>query len=242
MSSKTQKIVRLFNQAKNLAQELLFPTQCLSCHRRSEVICYQCAKKISLFKFPVCPVCRKKLALSENFEIIPCPTANHSYPINFLFAATAYENSIIEKAIKAFKYKKAEIASETLAKLIFESARQIDFKKFCLVPVPLHPAKLRQRGFNQSMLLAQQLALKSNAQIAPVLAKVKTTPPQAELKMQQRLENQLNAFKCTDASLIKGKDILLIDDVATTGATLKECALVLKKNGAKKIGAAVVAG
>jgi len=109
---------------------------------------------------------------------------------------------------------------------------EIDF----VVPVPLHPVKLRERQFNQSEVLAAYLAKKLNKKIVKDrLKRIKYTMPQTELKREQRLKNVNGAFRAKRDSNFEDKTILLVDDVLTTGATLNECAKALKDAGAKRV-------
>ena len=112
-----------------------------------------------------------------------------------------------------------------------------------VVPVPLHPRRLRWRGFNQSELLAESLAEHFLLQTdALTLNRVRQTMPQADIQeREQRLDNVSDVFSCAHPENVRGRSILLIDDVCTTGATLNECARVLKENGAKRVVALVVA-
>ena len=103
-----------------------------------------------------------------------------------------------------------------------------------VVPVPLHPKKQRARGYNQSLLLAQHFCKQTGLALGPDWVKRhKDTLPQAQLNRRERLENMSGAFVALP--LVKGKRILLIDDVATTGATLEGCAVALKQAGAKQV-------
>ncbi len=119
----------------------------------------------------------------------------------------------------------------------------------CIIPVPLHPRRLRWRGFNQSLLLAEHIAEELTPllkiEVLDILSRARFNQPQMKIKnYQERLQNVKDIFTFrpdTDPSLIKNKSILLVDDIATTGATLEECAKVLKSAGAKKVFAAVVA-
>lgn len=105
-----------------------------------------------------------------------------------------------------------------------------------IVPVPLHPKKLRERQFNQSEVLASYLAKRLDKKIVKDKVKrIKYTMPQTELKRDERIKNVDGAFLAKDGPDLEGKIILLIDDVFTTGATLHECAKALKNAGAKKV-------
>ena len=110
-----------------------------------------------------------------------------------------------------------------------------------LVPVPLHPARYRERGYNQAMLLASVISEKSGLRVWEVLERSKKTRPQFDLDFKKRSENVRGAFRLVPGAQVRGKHLLLIDDVATTGSTLEECARVFKASGASGVKALVLA-
>ena len=108
-----------------------------------------------------------------------------------------------------------------------------------IVPVPLHPKRLKQRGFNQALLLARAFPEVPLGREAVV--RVRHTVPQVELKPKERRDNVKGAFAVPDPALVKGKNVLLLDDVYTTGATVRECAKVLRRAGARRVDVLTVA-
>lgn len=228
-----------FIEIKKYFLDLLFPIQCIGCKKEGELLCKTCTQSIEQYPFPFCPICQRKLSGAETE--LQCENKNHSIPLSFVLAPTTYKNSLIKTAIGTYKYKKAKILNEPLANIILKTLNIYQWKNFCVTAVPLHPRTLRQRGFNQSELLAQKISSALCIPYIPLLKKVKHTKEQVELSSRERVENLKHAFTCENTEHIKGKYILLVDDVITTGTTLKECAKVLKENGAKKIGAVVVA-
>ena len=110
-----------------------------------------------------------------------------------------------------------------------------------VVPVPLHPARLRERGFNQAELLAKILAQKINIPLGCALERIRYTTTQTALDRSERMENSHNAFRLRKNTDVRGLRVLLIDDVLTTGSTLSECARVLKRAGANSVHAATAA-
>ena len=167
-----------------------------------------------------------------------------------LIAAVSYEDPTVKKLVHNFKYRFIGDISLLFAKLICSSLIRNDFPlPDFIVPVPLHPKRLRWRGFNQSLLLAEHiskdLAPLMEIEVLDILERQKYNQPQMQVKnYKERLKNVQNIFALkpdANPDLIKNKNILLIDDIATTGATLEECAKVLKDAGAKKVFAAVVA-
>lgn len=139
----------------------------------------------------------------------------------------SYQNKLLKKAINIYKYKFVKDLAKPLSKLIL---RKINFDYDYIVPVPLHAKRLRWRGFNQAELLAQQINHKKTKNF---LIKTQKTKPQAELTEKQRKQNIKNSFKCL--ANLTNKRILLIDDVETTGSTLRECKKALLQAGVKKV-------
>ena len=109
------------------------------------------------------------------------------------------------------------------------------FEADLLVPVPIHKSRLRERGFNQALLLARDLGRMAAVPHAEILARKLKTKSQTSLGRKDRLENIKDAFICIDKRAVKGKAIILIDDVCTTTATLEECARTLRKAGAREV-------
>ena len=108
--------------------------------------------------------------------------------------------------------------------------------------MPLHPKRKKIRGFNQAKIIAEELARLKGIELEEgVLKKVKNIPPQTLIEMDEREKNVSGAFRVVDEDKIKGKTIILVDDVYTTGSTVKECSAVLRKAGAEEIRAITVA-
>lgn len=167
------------------------------------------------------------------------------------------KDGLVKKAVHVFKYRFVKDLSKPLAELMVEQLknRQIIKKKKpipfgpdiendkIIIPVPLHPKRLRWRGFNQAELLAKNIADYFELPLENyILIRKRNNIPQVEIKdRRERMENIKDAFGCVNTELIKGKTIILIDDVCTTSATLSECAKVLKKSGAQEVWGVVVA-
>jgi ComF family protein len=110
-----------------------------------------------------------------------------------------------------------------------------------IVPVPLHPARERERGFNQAALLARSLAVRTGLPVKPVLERIRYTTTQTAFDRAERMENLHNAFRLRRRQDVQGLRVLLVDDVLTTGSTLSECARVLKQARASSVYAATAA-
>jgi ComF family protein len=126
----------------------------------------------------------------------------------------------------------------------FKLLNKGDFGNSLWIPVPLHKKKLRWRGFNQSAEIARELSFTLGGQLhEDALEKIKETPDQVTLQQDERKENLLGAFQLKNPAFVRGKKILLVDDVFTTGATMEECAKVLKQAGAREVwGVAIARG
>ena len=178
-----------------------------------------------------------------------------------LYFAVSYKNNLIRTLIHQFKYEPyIKELSGTLALLIITHfnliQKEFSPEKHILIPVPLAKNKLKKRGFNQSEEIGKELsknllpALPTGQAggrqgkiplVSDCLIKEKETPPQMELPKEERIKNIKGAFRVKNAEKIKGEKILLIDDVYTTGATMEECAKILKRAGALEVWGVVVA-
>lgn len=225
----------------------LFPINCLSCEKENFWLCQRCAERIKLREFQVCPLCECQITPAG----ILCPLCRSKKEsfLDSLIAATSYEIPAVKQLIHIFKYRFVADASKYLALLMQKAAIRNDLLlPDTIAPIPLHPRRHRWRGYNQSELLAQELAenlaIPLKIPVLDILERKKFNLPQMEIKnYRARLENVRNIFtlKNESAAKIKNKKVLLVDDIATTGATLQECAKVLKAHGAKKVMAIVVA-
>ena len=219
--------------------DLLFPRKCLNCGREGSYFCGQCLNFLSLDNQRICPVCEKPGVGGHTH--INCLKKNS---LDGLTSVFAYKG-LIKKAIIKLKYKFiSDIANDLVEVFISSCGEDITFSNYCqkeepiLVPIPLHPSRLRWRGFNQSELLGKMIVKNLGVQFAPdLLVRVKNTKPQMKLSEKQRHENILGAFSVNPNSqfAICNLKILLFDDVWTSGATIKEATKILKKAGAKKV-------
>jgi ComF family protein len=145
-------------------------------------------------------------------------------------------------ALRRFKYGSRPDLARPLAELARGAARQAGLRAELVVPVPLHPVRLGERRFNQATLLARRLARELGGRLAPLaLARTRPTAPQAGLDRAARRRNVAGAFVAREPARIRGRSVVLVDDVATTGATLADCARALRQAGARQVIALVVA-
>jgi ComF family protein len=163
-----------------------------------------------------------------------------------VWSATDYRDRNIKKLIYALKYKNARPVAQTLGKLLAErlSSEKETYSEAIIVPVPLHPSKKRQRGYNQSELIAISLGKILNIPVAlNILRRIKKGKPQISIEnYSKRLDNIRGAFAPgRENGTTEGKTIILVDDVLTSGATMREAIKELRKMKPKRIISAVVA-
>jgi ComF family protein len=256
-----------------IAKDAVFPTRCCGCgrlyHRQrpvkapaeqlkgvdeefpvtlDEYLCDRCVHLIEPIRSPFCTHCGRPFDSPEGVNHI-CGRCQED-PFHFSIARSAgvYSHGLKE-LICQYKYKfRAELAI-SLSRLLWQTLcqhwdpEQID----CIIPVPLHSRRMRERGFNQAELLIRQWPGLAWAQGIPfyksklavrALIRCRYTPPQTGLDRNQRAANLRHAFELTDPAAVQGRRVLLVDDVLTTGATANTCARVLK--GAKAVSVSVL--
>ncbi len=199
--------------------------------------CRDCWGKIKAIGVSRCPVCsypfRSDAALSHSPAHI-CGDCRLDPPhFTKAFTPYRYEGALI-KAVQLFKYEAQVALAKPLAALLI--GELADLKIDVVTGIPLHPKKLRSRSFNQSILLAKKLSLHFSWPLSvDILCRTRETSPQVELSKKARQKNVQGVFAVREKKRVRGKCVLLIDDVYTTGATLKAGAKVLKKAGAKEV-------
>lgn len=226
--------------------DTLFPISCLGCGAPDEYLCTICLETFPRRLRQRCPTCLK--ATTPRGEA--CFACGGKNSLDGLFAASHYRDPLVSTSIHTYKYRFIPSLATPLGIWLGERIAEIDLPLPDLyIPVPLHPRRLRFRGFNQSALLADMLAeTLTPGSVLPVLKdcllRARYTRPQMKThSREERCGNLKNAFALAqgrDAS-VRGKTIWLIDDVATTGTTLEECARVLKDAGAKSVFGIVLA-
>ncbi|MGB9743592.1 MAG: ComF family protein [Minisyncoccales bacterium] len=219
----------MLSKIKNFLLDLLFPKFCLNCRQEGIYLCPDC---------------------EELLEITGFHRGQRVSFLTDLFFAVNYQNPLAKNLIQNFKYEPfIKELGQTISSLIIKHFQLMDnlpafhpkinvnnLANFVLVPVPLHRSRLKWRGFNQAEEICKNLApFFKLPVINNCLIRIKKTYPQIELTGLARKENINNAFFIKNKELIKNKNIILVDDVYTTGATMIECSRILKQSGAKKI-------
>ena len=215
---------------------MLFPPRCVGCRETGVLLCAKCREKCELINPPLCPRCGRP---RPNGRL--CPLCQRD-PLRIDGVRSAvYFDGTLREAIHGFKYSNLQDLAIPLGKLMSDYWEKSPIPAEIIVPVPLHPDRLRERGYNQATLLTRELGKSIGLPIAEnSLVRVRATLPQVELGAQERKENVRDAFRCSNAEL-KEKRILLIDDVCTTGATLEACSIALRQVGARSVWAFTLA-
>jgi ComF family protein len=206
--------------------DLVLPPRCGGCRAIGSWLCERCRSRIRRLEEPMCRRCGAEIESARK----DCGCGSRLKSVARLRSATAYEGPI-EVAIQRFKYQGWRRLAEPLATLMAERLMVEGLAATWAVAVPLHPGRLRQRGFNQAELLAGELRRRLRLDAPPgTLVRTRHTPPQVGHDRRWRLENVRDAFAWRGAGLA-GRSILVVDDVATTGATLEACASALRSAG-----------
>jgi ComF family protein len=224
--------------------DLLYPPRCLICGAfDDDSICNSCLAGFHRLASPLCTICGEPFSGGIQEDHV-CEQCLRKRPFFERVAAPySYDGQIMD-AIHRFKYEGKAHMAKGLGPLLatFGKERLSAARNPLIIPVPLHPKRLRQRGYNQSLLLARHLAAALSASLDFLsLRRIRDTQVQTGLGRDQRRKNVRRAFEVVDRKAVKGRTILLVDDVATTGSTLNECARVLRKAGCDKVHCLVLA-
>lgn len=222
-------------------RDVIFPESCICCGaglKRNNGIsfCQICLQHVSLIQEPFCTTCGKPFDRSAGESHLCSFCLKKRWFFTRARAVVCYQGPVAA-AVKTFKYKGRMYGLETFAALtrqfyMYHPQPEPDM----ILPVPLHPRRLRKRGFNQSLVLCRKLFSKSKTKINPlVLKRPHWTRPQTGLNGAERRRNVRNAFRVKNPEQITNKRILLVDDVFTTGSTVNECARILLKSKADEV-------
>jgi len=208
-------------------------------------ICPGCNKKLSVEEKPVCDECLSSILIADEDRL------QNEFDKNFgstkvikgFYAKYVFEtDKTLQQIIHGLKYKKQFKLGVFLGELLAEGIKMKDWQPDLIIPIPIHHLKKAERGYNQSDYLAKGLSKSLNTPFSVnSIKRTKYTESQTKLKMKERALNVSNAFKVRNAEKVKGKNILIVDDVCTTGATLLECGIALYKTGASSVYACSVA-
>ena len=216
--------------------DILFPPVCPVCEEDTGLpLCRGCDAGFSshLIKGPMCVVCGVPFASKVGDDRTCGKCLMKTPPFKLARSVYVYEGVVLE-SIHRFKYSGKVILAGPLGHLLAGAARGLPARPDVVVPVPLHPGRLRSRGFNQSLLLARRVSGLIGVRLDYLsLKRTRPTRPQVNLNSRERRENVKGAFEVKKPDAFKGKKVLLVDDVLTTGSTVRECARVAKGSGAE---------
>ena len=241
------------NSIKEYILDLLFPKKCVNCQKEGTWLCRHCLNKIVMVKAPSCPNCNRLTSMGQF-----CPRCRIKTSLTGVITAAHYEEGPLKEAIHNFKYNGVRDLVTDLADILamrledgFPNGRLV------LVPVPLHPKRQGERGFNQAQELAKKVAEYFDIEIVNCLKRIRETDPQVKKTGLERKENVVGAFRLSQdqdqiqnevpgpedgaSPDIRGKTVLLVDDVFTTGTTLSECGRMLRQAGARQVWGLVLA-
>lgn len=222
--------------------DLIFPEQCIYCAKFGHYVCKKCLKDLPINKGFLCIGCARPVDLGKT-----CFNCSKNSDVDYLWVASDYKDPKIEKLLKLYKYRFIKDISQSIWDLFYLYLTKLEKRKnfaFLTNPlvmfVPITKYRLNWRGFNQTELLARKISLELGFELdSGSLVKLDASS-QADLGKNERIRNIKGKIGFVGNNL-KGRQILLIDDVCSTGATLSECARNLKENGASKVLALVVA-
>jgi ComF family protein len=234
----------VLEKIKKTFLNFLFPIDCVGCGKEDFWLCPDCLSVLPLGHKEECLFCGQESTLGKT-----CPACASSHHLDGVFICSNYKNKIIAELIKKLKYSFASELGEILGQITVlffkkiiteEKYKTSNLTAWQVLPIPLHKKRFNWRGFNQAKIIAEYFSSHCNQKILNGLVRLKYQTPQAKLSGAERPKNIEDCFAWTGENLNK-KNILLIDDVATTGSTLNEAAKVLKQAGAEKVWGLVIA-
>ncbi len=221
-----KKLAKWIYKISNYFLNFIFKEKCIRCKKDGEIICEEC---IYLFKLP------------------------HDNPNDHIFASFSYKDPSIKKVLKDLKYYGKKNLGYKIGIILYKrmieeisEIKSLSGDKIILLPIPITKKRMRHRGYNQASLIAEGMCMICEENIFEfkenILIKKIDTIPQAKISdRKKRLVNLKDNFICNDKEKIKGRTVIVVDDITTTGATLNEAMRVLKKSGAKEVFSFVVA-
>jgi ComF family protein len=227
--------------------DLIYPPHCVGCGTRQEHlwICAECDAGVKRLDGPKCAVCSRPF--DGALDVFECPNCRGE-ALHLDFAVSAVRaQGLARDLIHRFKYGREFVLRRVLGDWLAETldeprlAAALAREEVVLVPVPLHPTRLRERRFNQSEALAEWVAKKRGLRVERPLRRIRRTITQTQFDRRQRMRNLREAFALLQNAPVTDKSFLLVDDVLTTGSTLDECARVLLEGGASCVRAITIA-
>lgn len=229
-----------FNSFLRFTKDVLFPIFCFACGKEGEWLCRLCIQNVHTDGVWACPLCH-----ADTIGGVPCASCSQKSAIARHCAIAPYrEDDPVGRLIRAYKYDYAEEAFLVFGQMIdrFVAARRDMFSSYsAITPVPLHPRRFAERGFNQAEAIAQRLSSLLSMPVIPCLRRIRYTKQQATLSKKDRRDNVKGAFAVRALSSGLPERVLLVDDVFTTGSTMQECARILIHAGARDVAGFTIA-
>ena len=222
-------------QLPRLALDLLFPLHCWGCQRQGKLLCESCIPHLPRLERPYCSLCAQPKAQTKCHWCAEAPLCVDGIRAPFLMEGP------VRDGVHSLKYRGVRAAAAELGSLMAQYQADQPVPGDVIVPVPLHRRRLRERGYNQSALLAREMSKLSGIPVDErLLVRTKDTLPQVRAaSREQRRLNVEGSFQCPET--VEGRALILVDDVATTGSTLSACASALKDRGAASVWGLVLA-
>ena len=239
------EFLKAFTGIKESVLNFVFPSHCLLCKSfissdemqdhtyPKNLVCKTCWDSLNILPHPFCPRCRSFLDQS----LRRCPKCPQSSSLSLNRSLGVFD-PYYQTLIHHFKYNRKFSIGKNLGRRLGEILKKEEFSIGFdyIIPVPLHSSRKRERGYNQSRILAEEISKTVSVPLMDkVLMRMKKTKDQTHLSPEERERNVRGAFVVRANSALQGKKVILVDDVMTTGVTLKECARVLKDAGAKEV-------
>jgi ComF family protein len=223
---------RVLAEALRLVAEAVFPARCIGCERRGTPLCDACRRELPFLPDGLCYRCGTRRAARG-----VCRGCRRlSSALSSVRAAFAYEGAA-RTAVLRLKFKSGRYLAPLMGEFLRDTLRARPLSAELVVPVPLGPRRSQQRGFNQSELLACEVAYAVGGVVVADALLRQERPPQQTLTAAERLHNLSGAFACPRPRTVYDRRVLLVDDVVTTGATVSACADTLAEAGARWISA-----
>lgn len=223
--------------------DLVYPPVCSACNTSiipaDQFICAKCRQSLEPIPPPFCAICGYPLPdLDHTENPKSCPKCLKPSYFTQARSLLSYHEIPVKNLIHALKFHYQTRLAQPLGELLCQAYERHypDLKFDGIIPVPLHKSRLREREFNQSLLISQQLARQYRIPILDhAVTRIRRTPPQTRLSPDERLRNTAGAFSCNDPDAISGKTLLVTDDVMTTGCTVNELCKILKQSRAARV-------
>jgi ComF family protein len=213
----------IFRRLWNEVFDLVFPPRCAGCGRVDALWCERCLRDLETLP----------ITLHQS-------TFREETGVQGAVVSTGAHEGRLQEAVQALKYHNTPLLGNPLGDRLAAALDALGWSPDLIVPVPLHESRRRERGYNQAGLLAERLAARIGAPLeSTALRRERVTRSQVGLNRSERLQNVVDAFEA-EPFLVRGRDVLLVDDVFTTGATLSACALSVVQAGAQAVSALTV--